>query len=92
MAEFEIECRKAARCAGEIQNLSKDLKRQEGRVADVYRQMQLHRSSYGVQQSLSGIADSLHSQLEQLRQYGGTLEHIIKVYEDVEKDLSGKSL
>jgi len=54
--------------------------------------MQLHRASYGVQQSLSGIADSLHSQLEQLRQYGGTLEHIIKVYEDVEKDLSGKSL
>lgn len=88
MAEFEIECGRAARCAGDIQSLSRDVKKQEGRMADTIRRMRLQNGDYSMTKTLSGIADSLHRQQEQMQQYGSTLEHIVKTYEDTESELA----
>lgn len=95
MGEFEIECKKAAGLAAGIHSLSRDMRRQEGRVEDVLRQLRSQDTCYRqLEQALSGIAAHLHRQQEQMKQYGDTLEEIVKAYEHTETELleAGTSL
>lgn len=85
MGEFEIECKKITGWAHRIDSCSAEMKRQEGRVEDVLRQLHFHEQDYrGVEQALSGIAASLHRQQEQMKQYADVLGHIAGTYESTE--------
>lgn len=91
MGEFEIACKSIAGCAERIGSCSKEVKRQEGRVSDVLRQLRFQEdSTRGMQQALLGITESLHMQQEQMRQYGNVLENIARTYEGTENSIQAK--
>jgi len=93
MGEFEIACKKVTGWAEKISGCSKDIKKQEGRVEDILRQMRFHEENYrGMEQALSGVVESLHRQQEQMQQYGNVLENIVRAYESTETGILAKDV
>lgn len=85
MGEFEITGSRILGLAEQISSCGQEVKRQEGRAADILRQVRFQETDYrGLEQALSGITESLHRQQECIMQYGGILEHIAKAYESTE--------
>lgn len=91
MGEFEIACKKVTGWAEKISGCSRDIKKQEGRVEDILRQLRFHKEDYrGMEQALSGIIEGLHRQQEQVQQYGNMLENIVRAYESTETGILAK--
>lgn len=86
MGEFEVTASRILGLAEQINSCGREIRKQEGRVADILRQVRFQETDYrGLEQALSGITESLHRQQELMMLYGGTLEHIAAAYESTEK-------
>ena len=85
MGEFEIVCKNIAGWVEKINSCSKEMKRQQGRVADVLRQLRAQEEGrQGIEHALSNIAESLYRQQAQMKQYGDVLGNIAMAYKNTE--------
>lgn len=85
MGEFEIACKNIAGWADAIRNCSKEIKRQQGRAADVLRQLRTQEESRrDIEQALSEIVENLYRQQAQVKQYGDVLKDIVMAYKNTE--------
>ncbi len=88
MGEFQITESRILGLAEQINSCGREIRKQEGRAADILRQVRFQETDYrGLEQALSGITESLHSQQELMMQYGKTLEQIAAAYESTEKEI-----
>lgn len=85
MGEFEIACKNIAGWADTIHDCSKDIKRLQGRAADVLRQLRTQEESRrDMEQALSKIVENLYRQQAQMKQYGDVLKDIAMAYQSTE--------